>query len=121
MKPLYKSPFSGPKQPLPVARHLLEPGLRQQQGAVAVAEYSQEEVGTVEQKAIFIITFAIVTRESYNIIGAVYVNVSAMCQYIGYWSGQAPGAHRLQRRGGRGGAQVALQALLPGPQGQGQH
>ena len=55
VKPLHKSPFSGPKQPLPVARHLLEPGLRQQQGAVAVAEYSQEEVGTVEQKAIFII------------------------------------------------------------------
>ena len=81
MKPLHKSPFSGPKQPLPVARHLLEPGLRQQQGAVAVAEYSQEEVGTVEQKAIFIITFAIVTRENYNIIGAVYVNVNAMCQY----------------------------------------
>ena len=49
VKPLHKSPFSGPKQPLPVARHPLEPGLRQQQGAVAVAEYSQEEVGTVWQ------------------------------------------------------------------------
>ena len=48
VKPLHKSPFSGPKQPLPVARHLLEPGLRQQQGAVAVAEYSQEEVGTAQ-------------------------------------------------------------------------
>ena len=84
MKPLHKSPFSGPKQPLPVARHLLEPGLMQKQGAVAVAEYSQEEVGTVEQKAIFIITFAIVTRENYNINGAAYVNVNivnAFCQY----------------------------------------
>ena len=49
MKPLHKSPFSGPKQQLPVARHLLEPGLRQQQAAVAVAEYSQEEeVGTAQ-------------------------------------------------------------------------
>ena len=63
-----------------MARHPLEPGLRQQQGAVAVAEYSQEEVGTVEQKAIFMITFAIVTRENYNIIGGAYVNVNAMCQ-----------------------------------------
>ena len=50
--------------------------------------------------------------------GTVYVN---MRHVTGYWSGQAPGAHRLQRRGGRGGAQVAVQALLPGPQGQGQH
>ena len=63
VKPLHKSPFSGPKQPLPVARHLLEPGLRQQQAAVAVAEYGQEEVGTAQfsKTLFFIITFDIVT------------------------------------------------------------